>query len=100
MSLVRVQPREFKRTVAQFGSAFGLGPKGRRFKSCSSDFRLEHGDKMKTLTPNIQLPDEYFDALVKHSSDFGTSAEQMASQIVQQWIASVLEPNRGKQVSK
>lgn len=55
---------------------------------------------MKTLTPNIQLPDEYFDALVKHSSDFGTSAEQMASQIVQQWIASVLEPNRGKQVSK
>ena len=39
----------FYRGVAQFGSAFGSGPKGRRFKSChldqkngrkSSDFRL------------------------------------------------------------
>ena len=85
-----------KRDVAQFGSAFGLGPKGRRFKSYHPDY----GVKMKTLTPNIKLPDEYFDALVEHSADYGISAEQMASQIVHQWIATVLEPNRGKQVSK
>lgn len=28
------------RSVAQFGSASGLGPEGRRFKSCHSDHLL------------------------------------------------------------
>ena len=41
------------RNVAQFGGAPGLGPGGRRFKSCHSDYRLEESEIL--LVDTIQV---------------------------------------------
>ena len=36
-------PKDLSRDVAQFGSASGLGPEGRRFKSCHPDHAWLYG---------------------------------------------------------
>ncbi len=51
-------------------------------------------DTIKIITPNIPLTESHFDSLLDHAVDSGVSAEQLASQIVQQWICMVLEPDR------
>ena len=51
-------------------------------------------DTIKIITPNIPLTESHFDSLLDHAVDSGVSAEQLASQIVQQWICTVLEPDR------
>ena len=51
-------------------------------------------DTTKILTPNIPLTESHFESLLNHAVDSGVSAEQLASQIVQQWICTVLEPDR------
>ena len=37
------------RGVAQFGSAFGSGPKGRRFKSCHLDQKMPESERVPVL---------------------------------------------------
>ena len=37
------------RGVAQFGSAFGSGPKGRRFKSCHLDQKMPESERIPVL---------------------------------------------------
>jgi len=54
----------------------------------------------KILTPNIHLSENDIKALINYSSDNGISAEQMASQIVKQWIKTVLEPDRVRTSSR
>ena len=46
------------------------------------------------LTPNISLPDNHLASLIEYATESGISAEQMAAQIVNQWICTVLEPDR------
>ena len=41
------------RGVAQFGSAFGSGPKGRKFKSCHSDHNVETKKMSPAKSPII-----------------------------------------------
>ena len=41
------------RGVAQFGSAFGSGPKGRKFKSCHSDHTVETKKMFPTKKPDF-----------------------------------------------
>ena len=58
------------RGVAQFGSAFGSGPKGRRFKSCHLDHRPvlrfeEPGFLLSTICPKYAVFCEYFGVFCK-----------------------------------
>lgn len=46
------------------------------------------------LTPNISLPDNHLASLIEYATESGISAEQLAGQIVNQWICTVLEPDR------
>jgi len=48
----------------------------------------------KILKVNIPLPPDRLQALVDFSLDYNITAEQMASQIVQQWVNSLLPSNK------
>ena len=63
----------FYRGVAQFGSAFGSGPKGRRFKSCHLDHRPvlqneEPGFLLSTIRPKYAVFCGYFGDFCKFSA--------------------------------
>lgn len=57
---------EVFRGVAQFGSASGLGPEGRRFKSCHPD-HYPHGWPMS----NRRIFPLYYKGSVRYTNEYG-----------------------------
>ncbi len=52
------------------------------------------------LTVNVPLSDEKLNALVKFAVEHNITAEQLASQVVQQWVSTLLPKQVHNHVSR